>query len=121
MNDQPSSNLQKTLALFDVAAAGDDTDVNWFVGFLAGRDWTTAEELLKAVGKDPTEDAKRWIRSLSDRSNGRVLGFSKGYKLTKALTPADYEHWRNTTLKATRSIRERVLKTDQVFGYQEGN
>lgn len=117
----PEPTLQKTLALFD-AACPDDTDVTWFVGFLAGRDWTTAEEACRSCGKveadgSVSEDAKRWIRSLADRSGGRVVGFNKGYRLTKSLTLEDYQHWRNTTLKSVRSIRERVARTDQNFGF----
>ncbi len=117
-SDQPSHEVQKFLALFDATGA-DDTDVEWFVRYLAGRDWTTAEDILKSVGKDPTESAKRWVRSLADRSGGRVIGFSKGYKLTRALTKDDYAHWRKTTLKATNSIRQRVAETDQVFGFED--
>lgn len=108
--------LQKTLALFD-APGEDERDVTWFVTFLAGRGWTTADQVCLHVGKEPTEDAKRWIRGLADRSSGRVIGFSKGYRLTTALTPEEYEHWRNTTLKSANSVRQRVLRTDMVFGF----
>jgi hypothetical protein len=109
--------MQKTLALFD-APDQDAADVEWFLGFLKGRDWTTAEECLAAIGRQPTEDEKRWIRKLSEKSKGVVLGFSKGYRLTKSLTPEEYQHWRNTSLKALNSVKEKVLMTDQVFGWK---
>jgi len=115
--DTAKTETQKYLELFDQPDQ-DSRDVEWFVRFLQGKDWTTAEEVLKGLGKEPSEDAKRWVRHLCDRSNGRVVGFVKGYKLTAAMSEEQYTHWRNTTLKATNSVRERVLRTDLVRGFE---
>ena len=115
--DTPSTAMQKALALFD-APSPEDRDLEWFLDFLAVRGWTTAEVVLRHVGKEPTEDAKRWVRSLAERSEGRVIGQSKGYRLTKHLTTEEYKQWRAASLRSVKSVQERVMKTDQVFGYQ---
>ena len=119
--------VQKDLELLDPpyqpsGDASDSRDVEWFVKFMDGRGWTLAKTVLQHCGKVPvTEDGKRWVRGLCDRSGGRVVGFVKGYRLTCSLTAEEYQHWRNSTLQATRSVKDRVQRTDMVFGFTEEN
>lgn len=94
----------------------DHTDVEWFVRVLDGEaGWVTAAEVLRRVGKPTGEAEKRWLRALADRSEGRVCGGSRGYRLTGKLTHDEYHQWRNTWLSSKDAITARILRTDHHF------
>jgi len=90
-------------------------NVEWFVEFLAGRDWITAEDVLKAAALPVNENNKRKIRRLADRSGGRVAGHQRGYKLTVSMTKEEHDWWRNEWLKSARAIQRRVIEVDIIF------
>lgn len=90
-------------------------NVEWFVAFLAGRDWLTAKAILDEIGQPPTENLKRKLRSLADASAGRVCGHQKGYKLCRSMTAEEYQWWRNEMLKMSDAIKARVLESDKIF------
>ena len=90
-------------------------DVEWFVKFLAERDWMFAREVLAAVGQPPTEDAKRWVRGLADRSGGRVASGQRGYRLTLRMTSQEFHTARNTLAHQATELQRRVLEMDKVF------
>jgi hypothetical protein len=108
MNDD-----QKDLPLFQERPS--NTNVEWLVTFLQGRDWTTAAEILAANQLPVTENHKRRLRAFADASGGRIAGHQKGYKLVKAMTGEEYTWWRNEWLKASDSIKERVIQSDHIF------
>ena len=90
-------------------------NVDWFVEFLAGKDWITAAEILADCGRPVTENEKRKLRAWADLSGGRICGHQKGYKLVTSMTHEEYQWWRNEALKASDAIRSRVLESDKVF------
>lgn len=109
---------QPTLPLFSSAPEG--ADAEWFVAFLTGREWLTAAEILRELGMSATENNKRWLRKLADKSEGRIAGHQKGYKLVRSMTGDEYQWWRNEWLKANASTLDRIRKSDRVFyGRQE--
>lgn len=114
----PKVEREKTAAQVDLPlfqAAKKSSNVEWLVGVLQCRDWTTAAELLAQVDLPATENNKRKIRAWADASEGRVCGHQKGYKLTSAMTLEEYQWWRNEALKASNAIKSRVIETDKVF------
>lgn len=101
------------LPLFKVEV--ESPNVEWLVGFLRGRDWIRAAEILREIGREPTENEKRRVRAWADASEGRVCGHQKGYKLTTSMTHEEYTWWRNELLKTRASIDGRLVETDRVF------
>jgi len=101
--------------LFDACPAPDDRDVEWFIGYLAHRDWTFAEDVLVSVGKPVTENTKRWVRGLAERSGGRISSGQAGYLLTRNLTLEQFHHARNTLAHQAQKLQQRVLAMDKVF------
>ena len=69
------SAAQKELPLFQEAPKS--VNVEWFVGFLQGRDWMTAAEVLQTIGRPQTENEKRRLRAWADASEGRVCGHQR--------------------------------------------
>lgn len=103
---------QRELA-FPVPEVTDD-EVRWLLEKLEGRDWTTAAELLRSAGKPVDEDWKRWIRKLGEASHGRICGGLRGYKLTVAMTGAEFDKWAASWESQGNGIRERIGKTRAV-------
>lgn len=101
------------LPLFKVEV--ESPNVEWLVEFLRGRDWIRAAEILREIGREPTENEKRRVRAWADASEGRVCGHQKGYKLTTSMTHEEYTWWRNELLKTRASIDGRLVETDRVF------
>lgn len=89
--------------------------VAWFVGFLQGKDWTTAGEVLKSLDWPDTERHKRWIRSLAAASKGAIAGGQSGYKLVKEMTAEEYQHFRNWMKHQADEMTRRILTCDKVF------
>ena len=101
--------------LFAVAPA--DPNVEWFVAFLEGKDWTPAAEVLAAAGRAVTEDNKRWLRALRRASAGRIAGGpgAPGYKLVAEMTGEEYQHWRNAMKRQADEMLAGILEADRVF------
>ena len=104
---------ERELPLFKVEA--ESPNVEWLVGFLQGRDWIRAADILREIGREPNENEKRKVRAWADASNGRVCGHQKGYKLTTTMTHEEYVWWRNELLKTRAAIDGRLVETDRVF------
>jgi hypothetical protein len=98
-----------------VADPATNKNVEWFVGWLAGRDWTTANLVCAELGLAPTENNKRLIRRLADASNGRVIGHQRGYKLVRDMTKEEFQWWENETLKSKRALEAKVISARGVF------
>lgn len=90
-------------------------NVEWFVGLLAGRDWTTAKVICGEIGWVATENNKRKLRKLADASGGRVAGHQKGYKLVREMTKEEFTWWENEQLKMSDALRSRVIESRRVF------
>lgn len=93
--------------------------VEWFVDFLAARDWITAAEILGLTDQPVNENAKRRLRALADASGGRVAGHQRGYKLVRNMTREEYDWWRNEWLKSARAIERRVVESDKLFFHHQ--
>jgi hypothetical protein len=113
------SDKQKDLPLFQEKPTS--KNVEWFVAFLEGRDWITANDIFKDLGYTTvTENNKRKLRALADASAGRVCGHQKGYKLTRSMTKDEFDWWRNEILKISASLKARVVESDIVFFGRQG-
>lgn len=104
-----------TQAELPFSRAAMKTDGQWLVRFLAGRDWMTAEEILVAQGREPTEAARRQIRAAASNSSGLIAGGQKGYKLILALTAEEYRHYRNWMKSQADEMTARILASDKLW------
>ena len=94
----------------------DNANVTMLVGLLTDRtDWITSAQLLLELGKPVTDNTKRWVRALADASRGRIAGGQKGYKLVRAMTNTEYQHWRNWMTHQSDEMKRRVIEADRVF------
>ena len=107
------SETQSELQIFK--APTEDKNVEWFVNFLAGRDWITAGELLKEAGMPDTDSNRRALRAFAEASKGRVAGGQKGYKLVAEMKKVEFDHYRNWMLSQARSMEQRVVDADRIF------
>src|SRR4051812_6227231 len=99
---------QSSLPLFKVAS--DDKNVEWFIGFLGGRDWMTAREVLPEAGWTDSESNRRALRLFAEASGGRIAGDQRGYKLVTAMTHKEYMHWRNWMKSQADQMTARVVR-----------
>lgn len=76
----------------DTCPAASRDEIQWLVGYLERRDWTTAKEILAENALPITEGTKRRIRMIASQSGGQVGSGQKGYKLVKAMTAEEYGH-----------------------------
>jgi hypothetical protein len=96
-------------------AEPDDPSVEWLVDYLRGRDWTTAQEILRSLQRPVTDALKRRLRMLAAASAGRVAGGQRGYKLVEEMTVEEYHHWRNWMKSQSDEMTARILQADKVF------
>lgn len=90
----------------------------WLVTLLAGRAvWTNAAEILHLAGIPATEDNKRWLRTVRQATDGRVIGGpgSPGYRRADTFTAAEFQHWRNQMLAQCREMARGVIRADKQF------
>lgn len=92
-----------------------DPNVEFLCRLIEGRDWITSALILEEMERPVTESNKRWLRALADASGGRVAGGQKGYKLTRQMTRAEYDHWRNWMNHQADEMKRRVLAADHVW------
>ena len=72
-----NSAAEQTLPLF--AVPREDCNVDWLVGFLAGRDWLTRREILRTLNWPVNDGNVRWVRSLISAAGDEVVKGQKGY------------------------------------------
>lgn len=93
--------------LFSPPREAGDAEVRWLENVLKdGRDWLTAAEILGLVAKPPTEDNKRWVRSLASRS-GWVISGQKGYKHIEQANTEEIDHCANMLESQARELSHR--------------
>jgi hypothetical protein len=97
-----------------------DPNVLRMILLLKGRDWTTADELLKILGLVPTETNRRKLRVWANESDGRIGSGQLGYKLVRAMTAEEYNHFRNAMASQAREMQRRILSSDKVFYRKKG-
>jgi len=90
-------------------------EVEWLVSFLKGRDWMTAREILTEIGKPVTVDAKRRLRSLANRSKGRIAGGQDGYKLVVEMTADEFGHFESWMASQVTEMQRRRVEAGKVF------
>lgn len=90
-------------------------DCEWLITLLKGRDWTTANEILKEIGTEASESGRRKLRSIAAASDGRIAGGQFGYKLVKTMTRDEYDHFRNWMTTQAAEMQRRVCQSDRVF------
>lgn len=91
-------------------------DVEMVIRFLQGRGWKTAAEVLDGLGREDSEDNRRWVRDCASHSGGRIASgpSSPGYCLTVALKPED---WRFVEAIKAQSdmMRQRYIDIQRVW------
>lgn len=90
----------------------------WLVDLLEGRAvWTTAAEILRLAGLVINEDNKRWLRTVRQATDGRVIGGpgSPGYRRADTFTAAEFQHWRKQMLAQCREMARGVIRADKQF------
>jgi hypothetical protein len=97
-----------------------DPDVVRMILLLEDRDWTTANELLEIMGEAPTEGNRRKLRLWASESEGRIGSGQLGYKLVRAMTAEEYNHFRNGMASQAREMQRRILVSDKVFYRKSG-
>jgi hypothetical protein len=90
-------------------------DVAWFVDLLRGRDWLTAEELLKELGQPVVETLKRRLRALAEASEGRISSGDRGYKLTVEMTAEEFGEFDRRLAGQESKMKARRVAAQQVF------
>jgi hypothetical protein len=90
-------------------------EVDWFVGVLRGRDWITAEELLKELGQPVGESLKRRLRALAEASNGQVGSGDCGYKLVREMTAAEFAEFNGRLSNQEAKMKARRVAAQRVF------
>ena len=97
----------------DAALAG---NVTLLLGLLSCEGWLSAAEISRRI---LVQLGQRWndryVRRLAAASDGQIASGQRGYKLTRALTKAEYDHARNWMLSQVKQMQLRVLQIDQVF------
>lgn len=106
---------QLALPLAPAARDYNATDVQWFIGYLAHHEWIFAGEILRQIGQPETEDAKRWLRGLAERSGGKIVGGQKGYTLMSKLTAEEFHAVRATFESVVRKHQARLIEMDREF------
>jgi hypothetical protein len=92
-----------------------DANVLRMILLLEERDWTTANELLDVMNEPPTEANRRKLRDWANQSEGRIGSGQLGYKLVRAMTAEEYNHFRNGMVSQAIEMQRRVLLSDKVF------
>ena len=89
-----------------------DQDVAWFEHILhLGRDWQTANEILAATLRTPTENNRRWLRGIAERSWLVLSGpGSPGYKHLAHCTPEEIAHCSNAMISQGKDMIRRGIK-----------
>lgn len=88
---------------------------DFMIELLKGQDWRTAADLLKAIGCNDSESARRSLRNVAQASEGQIAGGQLGYKLVSEMTQEEYNHWRNWMKSQADEMTARVLASDKVF------
>jgi hypothetical protein len=92
-----------------------DPNVLRMILLLEERDWTTANELLEIMDEPPTESNRRKLREWANQSEGRIGSGQLGYKLVRAMTAEEFNHFRNSMVSQAIEMQRRVLLSDKVF------
>lgn len=105
---------QQTLQLFKPGT--EKENVEFLVNLLEGRDWVMARELIQEIneltGRKVTD---RCVRGWAEMSEGRIGSGQRGYKLIRAMTSEEYNHYRNWMTHQADRMRSRIIKSDRVF------
>ncbi len=103
------------LPLNAIPHAISDEEIAQVVEFLAGRGWTTAQEILPELDGGGTETKKRRLRRIAAQSGGRIAGGQEGYRLVCEMTAAEHNHFRNWMVSQAREMQRRIVEADHVF------
>jgi hypothetical protein len=90
-------------------------EIAWLLRHLDGRDWMTADEILREVGQPQTDAGKRRLRLLAAGSSGRIAGGQRGYKLVRQMTGEEYHHYRNWMSSQANEMLRRIRESDRIF------
>lgn len=98
--------------LFDVKPDKASRDVAWLENLLRGAGcWMPAKEILISIGREPSDDNKRWLRDIANRARCVLSGpGSPGYKHIGHCTPEEIEHYKNSLISQGKDMIRRGLK-----------
>jgi hypothetical protein len=84
-----------------------EEDVARLLEYLTWHDyWITAKSI--SVDLDMSD---RYIRKLAEASDGKIIGTDNGYKLTRRVTPEEFNEWRGRYESQIKRMLERVQRT----------
>lgn len=93
-----------------------DPNVSYLVGLLESRDWMTAREIIELVQR---QTGVRWpdrkVRELAAASKGQIASGQNGYKLVRAMTKEEFDHFQNWMKSQADEMVRRVLEASKVF------
>jgi hypothetical protein len=93
-------------------APGVEQDVAWLEKLLFDNgSWVTAAEILRAIGRPPTDDNKRWVRDVASRAEFVLSGpGSPGYKHIKHCKIEDIVHYAKSLIAQGREMVRRGIR-----------
>jgi hypothetical protein len=76
---------------------------------LVSRDWMTAADILRSLGRPDTETDRRWVRKMAEDSGGDIISGQRGYRHTNTATIDEKCHAGNWLISQGNKMRERGL------------
>lgn len=88
----------------------------WLVDYLCDKPFTPAANILQAMGMTPTEDNKRWLRTVRAATGDRVIGGPgfPGYMLLKQMTIEDLQHWKRSMISQAKAMISAAIRTEKL-------
>jgi hypothetical protein len=96
------------------APAVSASEVEELEGLLERCGWLTAAEILRLLHKPVTDNQKRRLRAIANKSD-TIVGGQEGYNVITNLALNDYRHQRNWMLSQIRMMANRVRRWDKIF------
>jgi hypothetical protein len=92
----------------------------WLVGWLIGKRWRKAREILDALGLEYTEDNARWVRKVVTIANqGAMVIFSApglpGFILVNEINVQEFKHWDAAQLVAVKDAAAKLVAGRRAF------
>lgn len=111
MNTVTQPELFRTRESADVQRAAE-----WLVEYLTGKPFTPAANILQAMGMTPTEDNKRWLRTVRAATGDRVIGGPgfPGYMLLRQMSIEDLQHWKRSMISQAKDMIRAAIRTERL-------
>lgn len=103
--------------LFDVPKPSrpSQSEIDWIVTLLRGKDWMTAGDILGETNLPDNEANRRRIRLCAQHSAGRIGGGQLGYKLVTEMTAEEFGHFERWMRSQENKMQSRRIEAQRVF------